>query len=84
MMDSKNARIFSDVARINPNASAGYSAVSSLEEMRSDQRKLDAVIRVLGLEDTEDDPAEECAKLLSELERLRDAVTRPQRTGSDS
>ncbi|MHB1086118.1 MAG: hypothetical protein ACYCZ0_00015 [Minisyncoccota bacterium] len=36
-------------------------------ETVADLRKLDAVVRVLCLEDSEDDPSEECTKLLTKL-----------------
>lgn len=55
-----------------------------IEELKADQRKLDAVVHALGIEDSEDDPAEvisaaaaeyealqaKCAGLMLEIERL--------------
>jgi hypothetical protein len=37
----------------------------------ADQRKLDAVVRVLGIEDSEDNPSEVCRRLLDSNEELR-------------
>ena len=39
----------------------------------ADQRKLDAVVRVLGIEDSEDDPSEVCRQLLDQIEELQTA-----------
>lgn len=40
----------------------------------ADQRKLDAVVRVLGIEDSEDDPSEVCRQIMDENERLHSAL----------
>lgn len=42
----------------------------------ADQRKLDAVVRILGIEDSEDDPSEVCKQIMDERDRLLEAIWR--------
>lgn len=40
----------------------------------NDIQKLDAVVHVLGIEDSEDDPSEVCRQIMDENEKLREAL----------
>lgn len=42
----------------------------------ADQRKLDDVVRILGIEDSEDDPSEVCKQIMDERDRLLEAIWR--------
>ncbi len=74
----ENAMTVEDVSRLALNGHGQYRDKTREDLERAvltDQRKLDAVVHVLGIEDSEDDPSEVCRQIIDENEKLRSALS---------